>query len=863
MFRPRLAMTAALVLLSLAPSARAQQAATTTIMCLVRDASGAPVPGASVHAVNETTGAAIDVVTDQAGTSRIDVATPGAYVIETILDGFEKDVHRVSVDKDHPVAVEVTLAIAHLSDAVVVTARRVEEKAQEVPVPISVINGTMVENTGAYNVNRLKDIVPSVQFYSTNPRNSAINIRGLGSPFGLTNDGLDAGVAMYVDGVFYARPATATADFLDVEQVEVLRGPQGTVFGKNTTAGAINITTRKPSFTPSTQVEVNYGNFEFLQAKASVTGPLSKSIAGRVSFSGTTRNGTVTNVKTHEDVNTQNNLGIKGQVLYAPSDDFALTITGDDTRQRPNGYTQLVAGVAPTLRPANRQYPAIAASLGYTPPSFNAFDRVTDVDTPLQSHQDLGGVSATADWKAGPGRFTATTAWRYWNWDPSSDRDFIGLPVTTISGAPSKQRQVTEEIRYAIDANRAVSVVVGAFGFQQTVKSNPAYVQEQGSAAAAFLLAPSAAASTPGLLDGYGFRQYVDYSNTSAAVFGQLQWRVTDRLRILPGLRLNHDDKHASYDQQVYGGLQTTDPVLVALKLSVLAPQSYSADAGATNTSGQVTAAYKVSEAVNTYATYATGFKPVGMNLNGLPTDALGRPVLSTAVVKQEDTRNFEFGVKTTPSRGTTVNVTAYDTEIRDYQVQVTNGDIGVVRGYLANAPKVRVRGAELDASARAGRALNLYGAVAYTDGRYISFPDAPPPLELTGGPSFVDISGSVLPGISRWAGSVGAEYDHPTPLAGHAGDVFVSFDTSARSSFSSSPTYSKYLVADGYGIVNTRVGFRAAAGWTMFVWAHNLFDKNYYELLTAAPGNTGLYVGQPGDPRTIGVTMRLTFNAK
>jgi iron complex outermembrane receptor protein len=346
-------------------------------------------------------------------------------------------------------------------------------------------------------------------------------------------------------------------------------------------------------------------------------------------------------------------------------------------------------------------------------------------------------------------------------------------------------------------------------------------------------------------------------------VFGQVQWRVTDRLRILPGLRLNHDQKNASYDQEVYGGLQTTNPALLALKLSVLAPQSYSADVGATNTSGQVTAAYKISEAVNAYGTFATGFKPVGMNLNGLPTDALGRPVLSTAVVKPEDTHHFEAGVKTTPYRGTTLNITAYDTEIRDYQVQVTNGDIGVVRGYLANAPKVRVRGAELDAAARAGRALNFYGAVAYTDGRYVSFPDAPPPLELTGGPSFVDISGSVLPGISRWAGSLGAEYDRPTALASHAGDVFVSVDANARTSFSSSPTYSKYLVADGYGIVNTRIGFRAAAGWTMFVWAHNLFDKNYYELLTAAPGNTGLYVGQPGDPRTIGVTLRLAFNGK
>src|SRR4029079_10151572 len=201
--------------------------------------------------------------------------------------------------------------------------------------------------------------------------------------------------------------------------------------------------------------------------------------------------------------------------------------------------TQVVAGVAPTLRPANRQYPQIAADLGYAAPSFNAFDRVTDVDTPLRSYQDLGGAAVNVDWKVGKGQLTSTTAWRYWNWDPSSDRDFIGLPVTTISAAPSQQRQWTQEVRYGGDVARDLNLVVGAFAFRQTIDSDPSFTQEQGSAAARFLLAPTAAAATPGLLDGYGYHQYVDYGNTSAAVFGQVAWTVTDRLRILPGIRFN------------------------------------------------------------------------------------------------------------------------------------------------------------------------------------------------------------------------------------------------------------------------------------------------------------------------------------
>ena len=154
-------------------------------------------------------------------------------------------------------------------------------------------------------------------------------------------------------------------------------------------------------------------------------------------------------------MNNLNNLGLRGQLLFAPSDTVAITLAVDHTRQRPEGYTQVVAGVAPTLRPANRQYPQIAADLGYAPPSFNAFDRLTDVDTPLRSYQDLGGTSVKLDWKLGPGRLTSTTAWRYWDWEPSNDRDFIGLPVTPVSAAPSKQKQWTQEIRYAGDLTSA------------------------------------------------------------------------------------------------------------------------------------------------------------------------------------------------------------------------------------------------------------------------------------------------------------------------------------------------------------------------------------------------------------------------
>jgi iron complex outermembrane receptor protein len=487
---------------------------------------------------------------------------------------------------------------------------------------------------------------------------------------------------------------------------------------------------------------------------------------------------------------------------------------------------------------------------------------VTDVDSPLRSYQDLGGSSVNVDWRVGPGVVTSTTAYRYWDWSPSNDRDFIGLPVTTVSAAPSTQSQWTQEVRYAGGLSPRLNLVAGGFFFHQALHSAPSFKQEQGSAAARFLLAPTANAATPGLLDGYGFDQFLRFRNSSSALFGQLEWSVTDRLRLLPGLRFNRDQKDVDFDQQIYGGLQTTNPALIALQRSILAPQAYTADVDDHNLSGQMTVAYKIVDAVHTYATYATGFKSVGLNLNGVPTDAFDRPVLSAATVRPEDARHIEVGVKTEPLRGVIANVTVYDTEIEDFQTQVVNADVGVLRGYLANAEKVRVRGVEFDGTARIGARFSLYAAAAYTDGKYISFPDAPPPLEDTGGPQVKDISGSVLPGISKWASSIGAEFATPTTVLGRAGQFFTAVDVSARSSFSSSATPSKYLIVPGYGLLNPRLGIRWSDGWTLTVWSRNVLNKDYYELLTAAPGNTGLYVGQPGDPRTFGVTLRVTFRS-
>ena len=742
---------------------------------------------------------------------------------------------------------------------VVISSRRRIEKVQDVPIAVAVVTGKQAEQAGAFNVNRIKELIPAVQLYSSNPRNTGINIRSLGSPFGLTNDGIDPGVGFYIDGVYYARPAVTTLDFIDLERIEVLRGPQGSLFGKNTTAGAFNITSRKPSFTSGADFEISYGNYNYLQAKTSITGALSKKFAGRISFSGTQRDGLIKNVATGRSTNTLNNQGIKGQLLYTPTDNTNILLSADITTQRPDGYAQVIAGVAPTQRADYRQFNAIIADLGYQLPSTNAFDRKIDHDTPWRSGQDLGGASLNIDTKIGSGTLTSTTAWRFWNWDPSNDRDFTGLQVLAKSQNPSRQTQFTQEIRYAGQISSKLSGVAGVFFIDQEVKTWG--TEESGSAQWRFAKnTTSSNWETPGLFEGYGIKTKSKIHSTSAAVFGQLDWAVTERFHLLPGIRYNYDKKAADYDRKTYGGLQTNDPALIALQKSVYSDQAFTTDVDDTDYSGNITASFKVSDKINTYATFSKGYKPVGVNVAGLPT-LNGAPLLELAVIKPEEVNHYEIGIKTSPFRNSILNLTLFNTDIKNYQTQVQAAELGVNRGYLANADKVRVKGAEIDASIVVNKNLSFNGALSYTEGVYVKFTNAPLPLEETGAAvAFKDVSGSSLPGVSKWSGSLGGEISETAKFFGNRGKVFLALDSYGRTSFSSSASASKYLVVDGYAIFNGRLGFRASEGLSINIWARNILNKDYYEQLLPAGGNAGQYAGVLGDQRTYGITLKYSL---
>lgn len=581
----------------------------------------------------------------------------------------------------------------------------------------------------------------------------------------------------------------------------------------------------------------------------------------RLSYSATQRDGTIRNIRTEQMLNDLNNVGVRGQLLYAPNEKVEVLLSADFTRQRPDGYAQVVAGVTETQRPEFRQFENMIADFNYDLPTRNPFDRIVDHDGIWKSGQDMGGTALNVDIDLGPGTLTSTTAWRYWDWMPSNDRDYTGLPVTTLSQAPSMHHQLSQEVRYSGDITDKVSGVFGVFAIGQDLKSNPYHTEEAGSAAWRFRQNNQDPLwQTPGLLDGYGIRTRNELQSFSGAVFAQVDWVITEKLKLLPGIRYNTDYKRVEVDRQTYGGLQTEDPQLLALQRSVYNDQAFDAEVREGNFSGQMALAYKISENVNSFAIYSAGFKPVGINLGGLPREN-GRTMTELARVAPEYVTHYEVGFKTSPSPSSTFNIVFHNTDIKDYQTVVQVPDPGIQRGYLANADQVRVWGVEVDMNVKIRKNLTIYTALAYTDGKYVSFPNAPVPLEEVGSDiPFRDISGERLPGISKWAASILAEYTLPGKFLNEKGDYFIAVDNYVRSDFSSLASPSTVMNVEGYALMNARLGFRVTKGISCFGWARNLLDQNYFEMLLPGGGGNGHYAGVLGDPRTYGATVRYSF---
>ena len=728
---------------------------------------------------------------------------------------------------------------------VTVTARRREEDVQDVPTPITTLSGATLETQRVYKVQDLQQVLPSVNVAFIHSRQSSVAVRGIGN--NPASDGLEGSAGVYLDNVYLGRPGMAVFDLLDIEQLELLRGPQGTLFGKNTTAGVLNISTRAPTFSPERTVEVSGGQDGYFQAKGTVNGALSETLAARLSAYRTRDDGFIKNIHNGDDLNGGERQGVRGQFLFEPNEDFSLRWINDYNEEDSSTGTMVVYG-------APARYWQRAALAGASPLR-DPDDKKVNIDGRQSVSVHQGGSSVEANWNlAGGYTLTSISAYRYWHFTPANDES-LNVPALLNTGVEVHDRQFSQEIRLASPTGGAFDYVLGAYVFNQNL-GNKTFT-DYGSQADLFLLGANLDA-----LNNVSTKANGKIETDSYALFAQGTWHLTDRLDFTAGLRGTYEEKDANIKRFAPVGGAAVTGQAAAIRAAQLGAYD-SGDLSLHNAAPSflLSLAYKFDDDLLGYASLAHGEKSGGVNLAVGSAPVAGADSL---LVGPERANDAELGFKSTLlDRRLLLNANLFWTGIHGYQATTlyqAPGSTNVVQ-VLANAGSVRSRGLEFEATALPVRGLTLNFNGSYNDVTYLSFKDAPCPGEVStapGAPATCDLTGERVVGASKWIANLSGEYKWQLE---NRIEPYLTASYSYRSEAEGTLDNSDLSKIDGYGLVNLSAGVRRDLGDGQVdasIWVRNATDTDYY--LSAFAYLNGAYTASVGAPRTAGVSLRYDF---
>ncbi|CAI8723898.1 iron complex outermembrane recepter protein [Pseudomonas sp. IT-P2] len=730
-------------------------------------------------------------------------------------------------------------------ETVTVTTRRREESSQDVPTPMSVVSGQTLETQRVYRIQDLQQLVPSVNVAYMHARQSSVSIRGLGN--NPASDGLEGSVGLYIDNVYLGRPGMAVFDLMDIEQLEVLRGPQGTLFGKNTTAGVINISTRAPSFTPERSIETSVGEDGYFQTKGTLSGPLNDVLAGRLSAYRTRSDGDIKNEFNGHDLNGGSRDGFRAQLLFKPNENFNLRWIGDYNEEDSSAGTRVLYNTGPTINGVNL-YSARAAAAGAT--LVNGSHRKVNLDNDQHVTVHQGGTSVEANWTL-PSDFTLTSvsSYRFWNFTPRND-DGLNVPATYNAGVSVEDKQYSQEFRLASPKGEFFDYVLGAYYFGSDLDNKSfAYYGPQ---------ADIWNGTPRGALANVNSVGRGHIKTDSFALFAQGTWHLTPRLDFTAGVRGTYEEKNAWVNRDApVGGAAVTGAAATARRGRTGAYDSGDLNQYSSSPSGLLNLSYRFTDDLLGYATLSHGEKSGGVNLvvGSAPTAGADSLLIGT-----ERANNAELGFKSTLwDRRLQLNANVFWTQVNAYQTNAYD-DVNRVQ-YLTNAGSVRSRGVEFESTLIPLRGLTLNFNGSYNDVSYLSYKDAPCPPEVSqapGAPASCDLSGHQVVGASKWIGNANGKYEWNLD---NGLQPYVTGSYAFRSKAVGTVEDSDYGQIPSYAVVNLSTGLRGdfnQGQWDVSLWLKNAFDKTYYTTLWT--GGNGGYEGLLGTPRTLGVTGRYDF---
>lgn len=710
-------------------------------------------------------------------------------------------------------------------DEIIVTAQKRSENLQQVPIAITAFGEETIEKSRIQGLEDVASRTPGFMIGHQNPVAPELTIRGIGSTD--REAGSDRSVVLFVDEVYYGRAGGSTIDFFDLERIEVLRGPQGTLFGKNVVGGALNIITKKPSDSAYAKLQTSLGNYGLTEFKGVFNQPLSDEVFAKISFSSRDRNGTSFNNLFDEEVDTQDSSSIRGQLRFLPNDNLNILLTSEYSRDQ-------IQGISSKPDPAG-------GILG-------TFSNTLDPDIRVVSNNILGeldreiySVSGRVDYDTEAATFTSLTSYRVV--DFHMERDIVGSPLNGSdadgSGYGFKSAPINDEISKAFsqefrlsslpDSGRLTWVAGLYFLVEDTSRDQ---IRDR-------------ALVRPPVVPGDAIRSTIsrplfDQNNktTSYAVFGQGTYALTDRFNVTLGGRYTIDKK--SFDLSV----SNTDPA----NTNSLSPAAAEFSASASDTwkafTPKATLDYAVTDDILAYASVSRGFKSGGF------TGIAATQAAAEVSFQPEFVWSYEAGLKSQLfDHRLQLNLSGFMMDFFDLQLRqrilLVPGDDASAVIIIFNAAQAEIKGIEAEYIAKPFAGLTLSGSYAYTDSEVTE--------SLT-----ASLVGTQLPRAPKNTFTQTAEYvvDMPSgasiSLRGdfrYRGEHFFDLGELAAGR------------EEGFGLLDGRVSFDSADGaWTLSVWGKNILDKEYrthVQSVSDGAGGVAVY----GEPATYGATVTWRYN--
>ncbi len=694
---------------------------------------------------------------------------------------------------------------------IIVTAQKRPERLQETPLAITAFTqGQLDANVSRTLVETVK-LAPGVSFTSGNTaRAEGVRIRGVGTAS--FSEGVTGSVATVVDGVVLGRQAQGLFELNDIEQIEVLRGPQGTLYGASATAGVINIVTQRPSDDPTMAADIQYGNFNDIRARATVSGPIAgETVKARLSAYYSKRDGEIINLTNGQDLNNRNEYGFRGKIEIQATPQLNLLFSGDYAQSQTRCCSL-------TFRTA--VVPALIAPVVASPSN-----RQVSLDAPATAQRNRGwGLSVQADYDFDSARLTSITAYRDWRFSDGGDSDFTAANIIPFAGTNNQARQFSQELRIASTGERKLNYIAGLFFFDQKLDADS---QFDVRLAPLFIGGPTGNAI--GTIRETAVRTV---RQKQYAAFAQVDYKITEQLKLIGGLRATKFDLGLNFART------NTNPVLGTITgapfngLLILGlPTAFATTNNDSNLSGKVGLQFQPTRDLGLYATYTHGYKGPAVRADSGDPIA-GATVATTARIAPETVDAFEAGLRSQfLDRKLTVNLTGFYSKFKNFQANTVN-PANPVQQSLVNAGNVSTRGFEMEVAIAPARGLTLGGSLAYVDARYgnilvscSSFRTVAGCTQ-TGAAFLLNLNGQQFQNAPRWTAGLNASYE--TAISGEL-RAFIRGDMQYRSSVFFAFNHDPLSVQPSYTLFNGNVGVKTADDHvSLTFYMKNIGEKDY-----------------------------------